>query len=91
MTAPRAEHIAATLDLRNLPADFYTNPYPVYTALRETEPVKRMPDDSYLLTRHADLLAVYRDAPHQQFGVQRPATAQPGAPDDHGRAHAARD
>ena len=62
MTAPRAEHIAATLDLRNLPADFYTNPYPVYTALRETEPVKRMPDDSYLLTRHADLLAVYRDA-----------------------------
>jgi cytochrome P450 len=34
----------------------------VYAALRESEPVRRMPDGSWLLTRHADLLAVYRDA-----------------------------
>ena len=62
MTPARAREIAASLDLRNLPADFYANPYPVYAHLRETEPVKRMPDGSYFLTRYADLVAVYRDA-----------------------------
>lgn len=62
MTATRAREIAAGFDLRDLPADFYANPYPVYALLRETEPVKRMPDGSYFLTRYADLVAVYRDA-----------------------------
>ena len=58
----RAQEIAHALDLRALPRDFLDNPYPVYAALRETEPFKRMPDGSYFLTRHADLVAVYRDA-----------------------------
>lgn len=62
MTPDRAAEIAATLDLRQLPVDFLANPYPVYARLRETEPVKRMPDGSVFLTRHADLVAVYRDA-----------------------------
>ena len=62
MTPGRAREIAASLDLRALPPDFYANPYPVYALLRETEPVKRMPDGSYFLTRYADLVAVYRDA-----------------------------
>ncbi|TWO72067.1 cytochrome P450 [Caenimonas sedimenti] len=62
MTPERAREIAAGLDLRALPADFYANPYPVYAALRETQPVRQMPDGSYFLTRHADLVAVYRDA-----------------------------
>ncbi len=62
MSAARAADIAATLDLRRLPADFLANPYPVYARLRETEPVKRLPDGSVFLTRHADLVAVYRDA-----------------------------
>jgi cytochrome P450 len=62
MTRERAREIAAGLDLRALPADFYANPYPVYAHLRETEPVKRMPDGSYFLTRYADLVNVYRDA-----------------------------
>ena len=62
MTEDRAHEIAARFDLRALPADFYANPYPVYRVLRQTEPVRRMPDGSYFLTRHADLLAVYRDA-----------------------------
>jgi cytochrome P450 len=61
-SAERAKQIAQSLDLRALPRDFLDNPYPVYTALRETEPFKRMPDGSYFLTRHADLVAVYRDA-----------------------------
>ena len=62
MSADRAQEIAQTLDLRALPRDFLDNPYPVYSALRESEPYKRMPDGSYFLTRHADLVAVYRDA-----------------------------
>jgi cytochrome P450 len=62
MTGERAREIAAGLDLRALPADFYANPYPVYAHLRETEPVKRMPDGSYFLTRYADLVDLYRDA-----------------------------
>jgi cytochrome P450 len=62
MTPERAAEIAASLDLRQLHEDFLANPYPVYAHLRETEPVKRMPDGSVFLTRHADLVAVYRDA-----------------------------
>jgi cytochrome P450 len=62
MTATRAREIATSLDLRALPADFYANPYPVYAWLREHEPVRRMPDGSYFLTRYADCVAVYRDA-----------------------------
>jgi len=62
MTAQRAGEIAVSFDLRALPPDFYANPYPVYAALRDQEPVRRMPDGSWFLTRYADLVAVYRDA-----------------------------
>ncbi len=62
MDAARVQDIAQALDLRALPREFLDNPYPVYAALRETEPFKRMPDGSFFLTRHADLVAVYRDA-----------------------------
>lgn len=49
-------------DLTRLPEGFHEDPYPVYRALREQEPVRVMPDGSLFLTRHADLMAVYRDA-----------------------------
>jgi hypothetical protein len=62
MSPQRAREIAAAFDLRALPPDFYGNPFPVYAALRESEPVRRMPDGSWFLTRYADLVAVYRDA-----------------------------
>jgi cytochrome P450 len=62
MSPERAREIAATFDLRALPPDFYANPFPVYAALRERDPVRRMPDGSWFLTRYADLVAVYRDA-----------------------------
>jgi hypothetical protein len=62
MSAARARELAASFDLRKLPADFLANPYPVYAMLRETEPVRRMPDGSVFLTRYADLITVYRDA-----------------------------
>jgi cytochrome P450 len=62
LSAARAADIARTFDLRRLPPDFLANPYPVYAALRQTDPVRAMPDGSWFLTRHADLVAVYRDA-----------------------------
>jgi cytochrome P450 len=62
MAPEGAREIAASFDLRALPPDFYGNPYPVYAALRESEPVRRMPDGSWFLTRYAHLVAVYRDA-----------------------------
>jgi cytochrome P450 len=49
-------------DLRALPPGFYRDPYPTYRWLREHDPVRRMPDGSLFLTRHADIAAVYRDA-----------------------------
>jgi cytochrome P450 len=49
-------------DLASLPAGFYADPYPTYHALRETDPVRRMPDGSLFLSRYDDVAAVYRDA-----------------------------
>ena len=52
---------ADMFDLRNLSASFYADPYPVYRQLREAQPVHQLPDGTWLLTRYADLDAVYRD------------------------------
>ena len=49
-------------NLRSLPQEFYANPFPTYARLRREAPVLRCPDGSIFLTRHADLLAVYRDS-----------------------------
>lgn len=49
------------LDLGNLPAGFHDDPYPVYTALRETAPVCVQPNGSVILSRYADLQTAYRD------------------------------
>jgi len=62
LSTQRVQEICSLFDLRNLPADFLANPYPVYAYLRQHEPIKHMPDGSYFLTRHEDLVAVYRDA-----------------------------
>ena len=52
MTRGPAQEIAARFDLCNLPPEFYANPYPVYQVLRETHPVRRMPDGSFFLTTY---------------------------------------
>src|SRR5262245_52581245 len=49
-----ARQAVAAFDLRQLPPAFYANPYPTYRALRELAPVRRMPDGSIFLSRHAD-------------------------------------
>jgi cytochrome P450 len=54
--------IARDFDLRNLKPDFFDDPFPVYRALREHAPVKRLPDGGVFLTRYNDVLSVYRDA-----------------------------
>jgi cytochrome P450 len=48
-------------DIRRLSPEFLDNPYPTYRALRERDPVHRMPDGSYFLTRYDDCLEVYHD------------------------------
>ncbi len=53
---------AAAFDLKRLDQAFLDDPYPAYRALREHDPIHRMPDGSYFLTRYDDLVAVYRDA-----------------------------
>lgn len=50
-----------TFDLRTLPDAFYEDPYPWYQLLRAQSPVHRLPDGGWLLSRHADLMQVYRD------------------------------
>ncbi|HZE55692.1 MAG TPA: cytochrome P450 [Bradyrhizobium sp.] len=56
-----ARELAAHFDIEKLTAEFYTDPYPTYRALREHEPVKRMPNGSYFLTRYDDLLTAYKN------------------------------
>jgi cytochrome P450 len=56
-----ARELAASFDLEKLTPDFYANPYPTYRALRENQPVKRMPNGSYFLTRYDDLVTAYKN------------------------------
>jgi cytochrome P450 len=47
-------------------ADTWADPFPLYAALREHDPVHHVPDGDYwVLTRHADVLAAVRD--HETF------------------------
>ncbi|CAH2599628.1 Cytochrome P450 [Rhodovastum atsumiense] len=55
------EDLARGFDLQSLPPAFIENPYPTYHALRNFDPVRRMPDGSLFLTRYADMVTVYRD------------------------------
>src|SRR5881397_2486105 len=53
--------LAETFDIEKLTPEFYADPYPTYRALREHEPVKRLPNGSYFLTRYDDLVAAYKN------------------------------
>jgi cytochrome P450 len=56
-----ARGLADSFDLERLTPDFYADPYPTYRALRENDPVKRMPNGSYFLTRYDDLVTAYKN------------------------------
>src|ERR1700742_137089 len=55
-----ARDLAENFDIEKLTPEFYANPYPTYRALREHEPVKRLPNGSYFLTRYDDLVGIYK-------------------------------
>ncbi len=52
---------ALDFDIKRLTPSFLEDPFPIYRALREHDPVHRMPDGSFFLSRYDDCLAVYRD------------------------------
>lgn len=56
-----AKELAANFDLAKLTSEFYDDPYPTYHALRENEPVKRLPSGTVFLTRYDDLVATYKN------------------------------
>jgi cytochrome P450 len=56
-----ARELAASFDLERLTPEFYLDPYPTYRALRENQPVKRMPNGSAFLTRYDDLVTAYKN------------------------------
>jgi cytochrome P450 len=55
------EEALASFALTSPPAGFVDHPYPWYAALRRHRPVHALGGDAVLLTRHADVMAVYRD------------------------------
>src|SRR4051794_7497192 len=55
-----AREVAASFDIEKLAPEFYDDPYPIYRALREHAPVKRLPNGSYFLTRYDDLVSIYK-------------------------------
>jgi cytochrome P450 len=57
-----ARAAAQAFDICELPAGFIEDPHPYFHALREYDPVHRMADGSYLLTRYDDCEVVYKDA-----------------------------
>ena len=59
--APDQRALVEQFDLSALTPDFYRDPYPWYHALRTLQPVKRMKNGSYFLTRYDDVMAVYKN------------------------------
>lgn len=52
--------LVESFDLRDLPKEFFDNPFPYYRALRELAPIKPLRDGAYFLTRYDDLMTAYR-------------------------------
>ena len=52
---------ALAFDLKRLERRFLDDPFPLYRALRQHDPIHRMRDGSYFLSRYDDCVAVYRD------------------------------
>jgi hypothetical protein len=67
--------LARDFDLRRLPPDFYENPFPYYTALRQHEPIKALPGGGVLLTRYRDVEHVYKHP--KLFSSDKKAEFQP--------------
>jgi cytochrome P450 len=71
--------MSLAFSLADPPAGFIDDPYPHYAALREHQPVHRLGPTSWLLTRHADVLAAYRH-PHLASDKREEFAGRLGAP-----------
>lgn len=60
MTATE-QQLAQCFDLQQLPAAYYTDPFPWYRALQIHAPVKRLPDGSIFLSRYNDISNAYKN------------------------------
>ncbi|MEM1197737.1 MAG: cytochrome P450 [Pseudomonadota bacterium] len=60
-SAEEAAARSAAFDPRKLDDAFYENPYPLYSALLEHEPVHQCADGTWFLSRYEDLNRIYRD------------------------------
>ena len=58
MTSPES---ARAFDLEHLPPGFHADPYPVYAALREHDPIHRLSGGRLFVTRYADVERIYKD------------------------------
>lgn len=76
--SPTEAEFARRFTLASAGADFVADPYPSYDALRTHDPVHRLAVGSWLLTRHADVLALYRE-PGASSDKQREFGAKFGA------------
>jgi cytochrome P450 len=56
-----ARAVAREFELRHLPDDFIDDPFPYYHALRDHDPVHRMSEGGYFISRYRDCEAVYKD------------------------------
>jgi cytochrome P450 len=56
-----ARDLAEGFDIEKLTDEFYADPYPTYSALREHAPVKLLPNGSWFLTRYDDLVTAYKN------------------------------
>ena len=74
------QRFVGSFDLRNLPPEFYENPFPYYALLRAQSPVKRLPDGTFFVTRYDDVEFVYKNPKifssdkKQEFGAKYGAT-----------------
>ena len=57
-----ALQVVEGFDLKKLPPAFYGNPYLTFHVLRTIAPVHQLGPDSFIVARHADLTAIYKDA-----------------------------
>jgi cytochrome P450 len=64
LSTEQGQELVASFDPNALGPLFYEDPYPIYAALRELDPVHLCPDGTYFLTRYADLDQIYRDRNH---------------------------
>jgi hypothetical protein len=52
---------AKAFNLFDLPEDYYLDPQPYFKSLRDDDPIHLNADGSVLLTRHTDIISVWRD------------------------------